>query len=286
MPPSPSASSPLLIRTADAIRRLGRHVPGAGRLVDAVGTRIRNRTLIIPFGAGRGLRFCARGTAAAHALGLAEAPIQRLLAQRLRPGDAFYDLGANVGFFTLIAGRLVGPSGRVYAFEPAPTTAAFLRENVERNGFRHVEVFEHAVAATSGTAELLVAPGSLLSRLSAVEGPRVTVSPEQAVERVAVPTVALDDFIATQGLRPPTFVKIDVEGAEIEAVHGMRETLARHRPVLLCELHGTGAAFAEAMQRHGYRLEVVEAAVPVAEADGLHVLAVPLPSGADGDVTP
>lgn len=274
-PPGHSAASPFLLRTADGLRRLGRHVPGARLLFDAVGAGIRNRTLIIPFGAGRGLRFCARGTSAAHALGLAETPVQRLLAQHLRRGDTFYDLGANVGFFTLIAARLVGPSGRVYAFEPAPETASFLRANVARNALPHVAVYENAVAATSGTAELLVAPGSLLSRLSAVAGPRETVALEQAVERVEVETVSLDDLIAAESLRPPTLIKIDVEGAEIEALRGMDATITRYRPTILCELHGTQEAFIEVIQRYDYRLRVIEADIPVEEAYGLHVLATP-----------
>ena len=271
MPPPPPDSTPFLIRSAEAARRLGRHVPGVRQVVDGLGAAIRNRTLIIPFGVGRGLRFCARGATAAHALGLAEVPIQRVLAHHLRPGDTFYDLGANVGFFTLMAARLVGPTGRVHAFEPSPTTAALLRANVARNGLTHVEVHECAVAATSGTAELMVAADSPMSRLAATPGPLT-----EAVEQIEVRTVALDDLIEAESLRPPTLLKIDVEGAEIVALQGMHDTITRHRPTILCELHGTGAAFIEAMRPYGYALSAVGPHRPIEGTDRPHhVLACP-----------
>ena len=72
--------------------------------------------------------------------GGAELTVQKILAERLHPGMVFYDLGANIGLFTLLAARLVGDSGKVFSFEPDPENAARLRRNIQRNGFANVTV--------------------------------------------------------------------------------------------------------------------------------------------------
>ncbi len=77
-------------------------------------------------------------------------------AQYLKPGDIFYDIGANVGFFTVVAAKLVGASGKVYAFEPEAVNAATLRHNAQINKFAHVTAIEKAVSRTTGQAELLL----------------------------------------------------------------------------------------------------------------------------------
>ena len=72
--------------------------------------------------------------------GEAETLIQRILTELLRPGMVFYDWGANIGLFSLLAARLVGPTGRVFSFEPDPDTAARLERNVARNGYQNTSV--------------------------------------------------------------------------------------------------------------------------------------------------
>ena len=76
------------------------------------------------------MRINLHGSAVAFATGMAERPLQSALQRELRPGATFFDIGANVGFVTLIAARLVGPSGRVVAFEPVPENVAAIRENL------------------------------------------------------------------------------------------------------------------------------------------------------------
>ena len=97
-------------------------------------------------GPARGMRINLHGSAVAFATGTAERPLQAALQRELRPGATFFDIGANVGFVTLIAARLVGPSGRVVAFEPVPENVAAIRENLALNGIDWVEVHETAVA--------------------------------------------------------------------------------------------------------------------------------------------
>ena len=102
--------------------------------------------------------------AVAFATGMAERPLQSALQREVRPGATFFDIGANVGFVTLIAARLVGASGRVVAFEPVPENVAAIRENLAMNGIDWVEVRETAVARSGGRASLIVSDVSAFSR--------------------------------------------------------------------------------------------------------------------------
>src|SRR5882757_11121436 len=79
--------------------------------------------------------------------GTLEPPVQEALRRLLAPGDVFYDIGANVGFFTILGARLVGPQGHVVAFEPVPACARAVGRNIELNGFAHAEIREAAVGA-------------------------------------------------------------------------------------------------------------------------------------------
>ncbi|MEY2517755.1 MAG: hypothetical protein QOJ89_5113, partial [bacterium] len=88
--------------------------------------------------------------------GTLEPPVQEALRRLLAPGDVYYDIGANVGFFTLVGARLVGPAGRVVAFEPVPWCARAVAHNIEINGFEHAEIRAEAVGAEDGSARLLV----------------------------------------------------------------------------------------------------------------------------------
>jgi FkbM family methyltransferase len=163
--------------------------------------------------------------------GLSEIPVQNALARHLPRGGTFYDVGANVGFFSLISARMVGPSGNVYAFEPVAANVKAVRANAGANSFHNVHVFEVAVSNAPGAQELLLTDwdGGGMLETSAVPAASPT-------GRVCVSVVVLDDFIRAQKLLPPTFVKIDVEGVEFEVLQGMSRTLAEHKPVLLYEI--------------------------------------------------
>ena len=181
-------------------------------------------------GVGDGLVVGTSYSSADYADGTNELPVQEVVRDSLAPGGVFYDVGANVGFFALVAARLVGPDGAAYAFEPLPHVAAEARANAERNGLANVEVLEVAASDREGTASLVVTghPGG--ATLSAAD------AGDDAVGSVEVRTVRLDDLVAAGAIRPPDVVKIDVEGVELEVVDGLRRTLAEHRPVLVCEL--------------------------------------------------
>jgi FkbM family methyltransferase len=173
----------------------------------------------------------------------------------LRPGGCFYDVGAHIGFYSLLAARLVGEEGCVVAFEPDPTNVAVLHENLSRNDLTEVDVIPVAVWNHSGHVTF---------QRSAAESPEVSSRRGTVVGsngeapgsgRIKVEAVSLDEFARDHRL--PTMIKIDVEGAEAEALQGAGSLIAQTRPILLVEVHHQPAAtFLENQLRQGnYKME-------------------------------
>ena len=111
-----------------------------------------SETRAIADGEAAGLKLFAHGAQPDFAKGIYEMPIQRTIAGSLDDGDCFYDVGANIGFFSLIAARRVGETGKVYAFEPVHRNAAGIERSAELNGFaERLEVFEEAAFRWTGS---------------------------------------------------------------------------------------------------------------------------------------
>ena len=166
--------------------------------------------------------------------GLIEPPVTAMLLDRLRPGMAFFDVGAHYGYFTVLASRLVGPTGTVVAFEPSRSAARLLTQNV--NHLDRVVVEHVAVQAETGTA-LLSDFGPRHSALNTVlDGARVPARERRRLRKnvYEVPAVSLDDYTATHNLRP-AIVKLDAEGAELAILTGMRDVLRSASPLVVLE---------------------------------------------------
>lgn len=150
----------------------------------------------------------------------------------LRPGMTFVDVGANEGLFTLLASRLIGPTGAVHAFEPSPREAGRLAENIDLNGLANVRVHRVALGAAQGTAVLHVAdvehPGHNTL------GGLVYHETKQAYS-VDVPVLTLDQVADQEGFERLDLLKIDVEGSETAVLKGAQGVLRRFRPALLTE---------------------------------------------------
>lgn len=190
--------------------------------------RDRFRVATIESGPAQGLRIGMRHASNDYPSGTVEEPVQRALGELLEPGDVFFDVGANIGFFTLVASRFVGDRGGLYAFEARASIAKSAEKNFRRNGLDAI-VIPVAVGDSNGTTTLLVAEhpgGSTIEQSKAVTTLRVQ----------SVDLVTLDHLVESGRVRVPDVVKIDVEGAEPAVVRGMHSTLERHRPIVLFEL--------------------------------------------------
>jgi FkbM family methyltransferase len=217
------------------------------------------------------LRFNAGNSNPGYGLGTTEPLVQDALVRCLEPGGVLYDVGANLGFFTVIGARLVGQAGRVYAFDPLQENVDRARLNAGLNGFWNVTVFEQAISSKSGKSELLLAAEPTWAKLAST-GARADTR-----GRVRVDVASIDALVGEGSLRPPDVVKIDVEGGEVDALIGMRETVARHQPVILCELHGTNREVSQALDGFAYwQVVLEERGKSPAEAHwNAHVLAGP-----------
>ena len=157
----------------------------------------------------------------------------RPLASFIAPGDCVVDIGANVGFYTVRLSEAVGPRGTVHAFEPVPETFVILSDVVRRLPLSNVVLHASALADHSGTADMVVpeeAGGADNLYLAHLVGEATPTG-----RRARVETVTLDE-LRRSGLPRISFVKCDVEGAELLVLHGAREVLRRDRPVVLCEV--------------------------------------------------
>jgi FkbM family methyltransferase len=178
------------------------------------------------------------------------------VARHVRPGAAAYDVGANLGLYTMPLLQLVGQTGVVYSFELNPVCVQFLQATVRGAGHTNCSIFPVALGDADGTLEATINYGSTalgITSESAFFAAKLGC-------RVTVPCVRLDHVVEQFSTRPPDFIKVDVEGAEAMVVAGMEGTLARHRPVLLLELHGRGAAQGTLVRldRFGYTIEDLE----------------------------
>jgi FkbM family methyltransferase len=161
-------------------------------------------------------------------LGYYEYEKQQRVAREVRPNGVFWDIGANVGFYSLLASKLVG-SGRVFAFEPAPRNLTYLRKHLALNRVTNVEVLAIAVGDRNGTSCFETEETGFMGRLSN-EG-RI------GEGKVMVPIATLDSLMEQEKVLPPDCVKMDIEGAELLALRGASHTFQRFRPVLFLATH-------------------------------------------------
>lgn len=215
---------------------LGRLVRLPLRLIpaDAVVRVLQGRAMGMKWIAGSGMH--------GYWLGTWEASKRRLFERTVKPEDVIYDIGANVGYYTLSAAA-AAPRGRVIAFEPLPRNLAYLRKHVEMNRLTNVEIIAAAVSDTEGTATFDDSWNHAMGRLS-------------DKGRLAVRTVAIDAF----DLPPPKVVKMDIEGGEVAALRGMKRILTEHRPTVFLATHGDEieAKCLRLLREIGYRIETLD----------------------------
>ena len=152
----------------------------------------------------------------------------KIIKNNVKDGDNVIDLGANIGYFTLILAKLVGPTGKVFAFEPDPRNLALLKKNVEYNNYKNVIIVPKAVSNVNDKCTLYTGQKTF--------GQNKIYKPKNTKIQKFIPidseTVRLDDFFKTNGLLDKiSFIKMDVEGAEFLALSGMKEILKLNKNI-------------------------------------------------------
>jgi FkbM family methyltransferase len=223
-------------------------------------------------GAGFGLRLSTAHLPVDHVQGyglvrgVLEPSVQEALRRHVYPGAVVYDIGANIGFFSLLCARFAGPQGRVESFEPVPASATAVRANATLNEFSTITVHELAVSDHEAREALLVV-GEHSQSFLADRGGHPDVR-----RQIDVSVVALDNEIANGSIPAPDVVKIDVEGSEIAVLRGLNETLRSREVTIICELHETNNELLGLGGELGYSCQNLDGTAPIATAGPIHVL--------------
>ena len=188
-------------------------------------------------------------------------PFLEILDSVVKPGDVFYDCGANQGIFTLAASKLVGDKGKIFSFEPQPYATRCLKDNLQLNNLDNVTVTEAAVSDQAGSVTLDVSQSNVAASI---------VNDFGGTDTLNVETVKLDD-IANEYGDMPNVIKLDVEGAEFMALQGAVDILEASKPTLVLEVWDV--ADAHTQQSHdflgalGYRAHLIreQQLIPVDE---------------------
>lgn len=220
-----------------------------------VGRLIRLPLRLIPKGAVlpilqgrlRGKKWIVGAGEHGYWLGSYELRKRKAFEAEIRPNTVIYDIGANVGFYSLLAAHLSGQDGRVYAFEPLGRNVDFIRRHAALNQFTNIEVFEAAVAEYSG--EVFFDPGfSIATGHISEKG------------TVKVRQVCLDELLAAGEIVPPDVIKVDVEGAEFAVFKGAQKLVEKFRPLIFLDTHGRDVhdLTVQFLTDYGYHIEILD----------------------------
>lgn len=182
----------------------------------------------------------------------------KLVREYLKPGMTVYNIGANLGYYALLASECVGGSGKIYAFEPGPENFELLQKTIAENGGATIELFQSAVSDRSGIATLSISATNSGDHQLRIDTSR---------DHIQVPTVSIDRFIL-EGHAAPDAIIMDVQGAELDVLRGAESLLASKAPLVLFtefwpggldERHPNGAReMLELLKRAGFQLHQID----------------------------
>jgi FkbM family methyltransferase len=177
-----------------------------------------------------------------------DAEMSSVISHHVWEGQTAWDVGAERGWFTLLFASIVGPSGKVHAFEALPMSADRLEANIKLNGFNNVRVNRVAVARERGTTWFRP-PGPWYPFERNHSGVGYVAAGEQT-DTIQVPTTSLDEYAESAGVKDLAFIKLDIEGSELDALVGAQSVIGRWRPILAVEYSSaaagrTGSSIAE-----------------------------------------
>lgn len=156
--------------------------------------------------------------------GVWEPNITRWISSRLRAGDGFVDIGANIGYDSLLAAKLVGPEGQVISIEAAQWIHAILCRHIGLNHLQNIRTVNVAAAATRGIVHVFPGGAGNIGSTTTIPHGRPT---DQLAEVEALP---IHEILTAEEIKTIRIIKIDVEGAELQVIHGLAPLLARMRP--------------------------------------------------------
>lgn len=170
----------------------------------------------------RGKKWIVDSEVNGYWLGTYEREHQQILEKVLKEGDVFFDIGAHVGIFTILASQLVGKSGRIFAFEPLKRNVSFLNRHIALNGCNNTVIIEAAVSDDDGEALFDEDESSFMGKIS-------------NKGTYSVKTVTIDQLVEERVILPPSVVKIDVEGFQEKVLTGAMTTLQKYHPKIILE---------------------------------------------------
>jgi FkbM family methyltransferase len=183
-----------------------------------------------------------------------EAETMERFSRLVKPGDTVFDIGGHIGYLTLYFSRLAGAAGRVYVFEPGKNNLRYLEQNIR--GKQNIVLVPKGAGNIDGNLDFFLEDltgqnNSFVDHYSILDdnAKRAFVRPRVAKDTVEV--VRLDTFAAGKGIHPD-FVKIDVEGFELEVLLGMERILDGHHPLLMIEVTRNKNELHALLKRHGY----------------------------------
>ena len=182
-------------------------------------------------------------------------------ASNLGEGQVVYDIGANVGYYTLISSIGVGKGGRVFAFEPLPANIDYLNKHLEINHVMNVNIFSVAVSDSEGIVRFDKGPNRFMGRISS-DG------------EIEVKMISLDSLYEHGKIQLPDLIKIDVEGAELEVLRGAKKLILASTPTIFLATHdknlpGVHRGCIKFLQNIGYHVESINKDVCVDETTEL-----------------
>ncbi|GAB4580853.1 MAG: hypothetical protein Fur0022_35960 [Anaerolineales bacterium] len=171
-------------------------------------------------------------------LGNYETQLENAIRRWVQPGRLVYDVGANIGYISLLFAQILGKTGQVFAFEALPANVERLKTNIALNHLQaQIKVIHSAIVDTPASVPFLVHPSNGMGKVAGSAGRK-----EHYLEQILVPGTSLDHFVYDLGNPPPQVVKMDIEGGETLALPGMRRLLTEIHPLIFLELHGESAA--------------------------------------------
>jgi FkbM family methyltransferase len=199
---------------------IGKNLRGVLRLIP------QNAVLPILQGRLRGKKWIKGSGVNGYWLGSYESEKASLFGKTLKKGDIVFDIGAHVGFYTLLSAELAGKEGKVFSFEPLMANYEYLKKHIEINNYKNITPFNVAVSDREGFAFFARGENTSTGHLTN-EG------------EIRVRTIAIDDWINNKKLPIPNILKIDVEGAEFNVLKGAVNLLEARRPIIFLSTHSS-----------------------------------------------